>query len=56
MEAAPTSETWNDPADRHAVQRAVVDAATLANLAQLGYVDMTPIQAASLPVALAGRT
>ena len=28
--------------------------ATLANLAQLGYVDMTPIQAASLPVALAG--
>lgn len=29
--------------------------ATLANLAQLGYVDMTPIQAASLPVALAGQ-
>jgi len=28
---------------------------TLANLSQLGYVEMTPIQAASLPVALAGR-
>src|ERR1700754_2641213 len=29
--------------------------AALANLAQLGYVDMTPIQAASLPAALAGH-
>src|ERR1700744_517751 len=29
--------------------------ATLANLTQLGYVEMTPIQAASLPVALAGQ-
>ncbi len=29
--------------------------ATLANLQQLGYLAMTPIQAASLPVALAGR-
>ncbi|WP_206950970.1 ATP-dependent RNA helicase DbpA [Trinickia acidisoli] len=29
--------------------------AVLANLAQLGYVAMTPIQAASLPVALAGH-
>ncbi|KGW18522.1 DEAD/DEAH box helicase family protein [Burkholderia pseudomallei MSHR4303] len=29
--------------------------ATLANLAQLGYTDMTPIQAASLPIALAGH-
>ncbi|MFT7721952.1 MAG: ATP-dependent RNA helicase DbpA [Roseateles sp.] len=29
--------------------------AMLANLAQLGYVRMTPIQAASLPLALAGR-
>jgi ATP-independent RNA helicase DbpA len=28
---------------------------TLGNLAQLGYTDMTPIQAASLPLALAGR-
>jgi ATP-independent RNA helicase DbpA len=27
----------------------------IANLAQLGYVDMTPIQAAALPVALAGH-
>ncbi|CAJ0783021.1 ATP-dependent RNA helicase DbpA [Ralstonia condita] len=27
----------------------------LANLAQLGYTDMTPIQAASLPIALAGH-
>ncbi|MBU9410550.1 ATP-dependent RNA helicase DbpA [Burkholderia multivorans] len=29
--------------------------AMLANLEQLGYVDMTPIQAASLPIALAGH-
>jgi ATP-independent RNA helicase DbpA len=29
--------------------------ATLANLKQLGYLQMTPIQAASLPLALAGR-
>lgn len=29
--------------------------AVLANLTQLGYVDMTPIQAASLPIALAGQ-
>ena len=29
--------------------------ATLANLAQLGYLQMTPIQAASLPPALAGK-
>ncbi|MDO8287525.1 MAG: ATP-dependent RNA helicase DbpA [Rhodoferax sp.] len=29
--------------------------ATLANLQQLGYTDMTPIQAASLPIALAGK-
>ncbi|HUR28296.1 MAG TPA: DEAD/DEAH box helicase, partial [Planctomycetota bacterium] len=30
-------------------------AATLANLTQLGYVTMTPIQAASLPLGLAGH-
>ena len=29
--------------------------ATLANLEQLGYLEMTPIQAASLPAALAGQ-
>jgi ATP-independent RNA helicase DbpA len=29
--------------------------ATLANLQQLGYLEMTPIQAASLPIALAGK-
>ena len=29
--------------------------ATLANLGQLGYLEMTPIQAASLPTALAGK-
>lgn len=29
--------------------------ATLANLEQLGYTEMTPIQAASLPAALAGK-
>jgi ATP-independent RNA helicase DbpA len=29
--------------------------ATLSNLTQLGYLEMTPIQAASLPIALAGK-
>lgn len=29
--------------------------AALANLQQLGYLEMTPIQAASLPIALAGK-
>ncbi|MFT7116962.1 MAG: ATP-independent RNA helicase DbpA, partial [Rhodoferax sp.] len=29
--------------------------ATLANLTQLGYLEMTPIQAAALPTALAGK-
>ena len=29
--------------------------ATLANLAQLGYLEMTPIQAKSLPIALSGK-
>ena len=32
-----------------------ISPATLANLQQLGYLQMTPIQAASLPVALAGK-
>ena len=32
-----------------------LDDATLANLRQLGYLQMTPIQAASLPLALAGK-
>ena len=32
-----------------------LSAATLSNLAQLGYTQMTPIQAASLPPALAGK-
>jgi len=32
-----------------------LSAALLANLQQLGYLEMTPIQAASLPLALAGR-
>ncbi|MBL8858225.1 MAG: ATP-dependent RNA helicase DbpA [Planctomycetes bacterium] len=35
--------------------RLALPAATLANLTQLGYVAMTPIQAASLPLALAGE-
>jgi ATP-dependent RNA helicase DbpA len=35
--------------------RLPLNPATLANLQQLGYLEMTPIQAASLPVALAGK-
>jgi ATP-independent RNA helicase DbpA len=44
----------SNPADL-AFARLPLDAATLANLSQLGFDRMTPIQAASLPPALAGR-
>jgi ATP-independent RNA helicase DbpA len=41
--------------DRHGFSSLPLNPATLANLTQLGYLEMTPIQAASLPTALAGR-
>jgi ATP-independent RNA helicase DbpA len=42
-------------ADPTAFDNLPLPAATLANLQQLGYLRMTPIQAASLPLALAGH-
>ncbi|MET0519553.1 MAG: ATP-dependent RNA helicase DbpA [Burkholderiaceae bacterium] len=50
---APTRST--DSADKFAFSRLSLSPAMQANLAQLGYAQMTPIQAASLPLALAGH-
>ncbi|KAF0164275.1 MAG: ATP-independent RNA helicase [Rhodocyclaceae bacterium] len=44
-----------DTASSLSFDRLPLAPATLANLQQLGYLQMTPIQAASLPLALAGR-
>ena len=43
------------PSDGTPFSRLPLSPATLATLAQLGYQDMTPIQAAALPLALAGH-
>ena len=43
------------PLAPNAFQNLPLSPAQQANLAQLGYLEMTPIQAASLPLALAGR-
>jgi len=58
----PTIRQWtmNAPAPDTAAHplsfaRLGLPAGTLARLAQLGFAEMTPIQAASLPLALAGR-
>jgi ATP-independent RNA helicase DbpA len=45
----------NSPTSSTAFGTLPLSPAALENLAQLGYVDMTPIQAASLPLALAGH-
>ena len=51
----PTSPT-SPPADpATAFDRLPLKPAALANLRQLGYLEMTPIQAASLPITLAGQ-
>lgn len=41
--------------EKHAFNTLPLNPATLDNLQQLGYLSMTPIQAASLPAALAGK-
>ena len=50
---------WNDrampQAPRTSFDTLSLPAATLDNLHRLGYLEMTPIQAASLPIALAGQ-
>src|SRR5450631_205127 len=50
---APTVRARAAPAS--SFDALALPAAQLANLAQLGYERMTPVQAASLPLALAGR-
>ena len=55
-EDAPATERADaDPASSLSFYQLPLAPATLANLQQLGYRQMTPIQAASLPLALAGR-
>jgi ATP-independent RNA helicase DbpA len=52
--SSPTSSAPGSPAGS-AFSQLPLSAAALANLDQLGYTSMTPIQAASLPIALAGH-
>jgi ATP-independent RNA helicase DbpA len=53
---SPTPKTAAAPADPGPSFGSLpLSPATLANLERLGYVSMTPIQAASLPLALAGK-
>src|SRR5882724_3407656 len=54
MSQAPVSPPSPPPAGP-GFSQLPLPAATLANLQQLGYLSMTPIQAASLPLALAGH-
>ncbi len=51
---SPANTDMNAPASAPFSQLPLPPA-TLANLTTLGYVDMTPVQAASLPIALAGH-
>ncbi|MDK9704974.1 MAG: ATP-dependent RNA helicase DbpA [Sulfuritalea sp.] len=53
--AAASAPADTDPAPNLSFDSLPLAPATLANLKQLGYLQMTPIQAASLPPALAGR-
>jgi ATP-dependent RNA helicase DbpA len=55
MTSDTRSPQADSPADANAFSHLPLGAATLANLDQLGYAQMTPVQAASLPAALAGR-
>jgi len=53
--AAASAPANTDSASNLSFSQLPLAPATLANLTQLGYLQMTPIQAASLPLALAGR-
>lgn len=50
----PTIATASDKKGEHPFSRLGLPPSTLANLARLGYETMTPVQAATLPLALAG--
>ena len=52
---APVCALTDNPAMTIRFNTLPLNPATLANLEQLGYTEMTPIQAASLPPALAGK-
>ena len=52
---ATTASTVTPPPSSISFHTLALNPATLANLQQLGYLEMTPIQAASLPTALAGK-
>ncbi len=52
----PLSPALPSPASgKNSFATLALNPAALANLTQLGYLEMTPIQAASLPIALAGK-
>ena len=53
--STPSSTTPANAAGAAAFAQLPLGQTTLANLQQLGYAQMTPIQAASLPLALAGK-
>jgi ATP-independent RNA helicase DbpA len=55
MTASPTSASTGPATRADDFSTLALSAAMLANLQQLGYTTMTPIQAASLPVALQGK-
>ena len=51
----PQATSATPPAPANSFANLPLNPDTLANLVQLGYLEMTPIQAASLPLALAGK-
>ena len=51
----PQAASATPPTPANSFASLPLNPATLANLVQLGYLEMTPIQAASLPPALAGK-
>jgi len=51
----PQAATATPSSSSKRFESLALNPATLANLQQLGYLEMTPIQAASLPAALAGK-
>ena len=51
----PQAATATPSSSSKRFESLALNPATLANLQQLGYLEMTPIQAASLPAALGGN-
>ena len=55
MNTSHTPDRPQDGSPSASFSSLALSPATLANLQQLGYLEMTPIQAASLPIALQGK-